>query len=417
MKYLANPNYIYIGAFTVPLLVYSFGWSTIYPALTFDLLLFFVITFCFCILFGVMLSRVKKFNFNYIPVSRYNRRVIIALYFFYMLDILYAGFIPLLAFGSGKADYTGSINYGIPTLHFLVVTFNLFYSIYVFHQYLSSRKKAVLFCYFLLIAPFVILLQRSNIMYIIIGSMFVFFLSLKKLSVKKVLGLISVGMFAIYIFGYLGNLRSAGGDSTFIPRASGVTDQFLNGPIPNEFYWGYLYIGSPLANLQNNINTHPKVNDDWSSFIVYECMPDFLTKKLEGLVSLKYRPFDQINSFLNVGTIYARPYGYLSWKGIYFLFFMLMFLMNIYFLWVNRSSTYKVTGVAMMFIVIAFSSFENTITFSAYSFQLMYPLLFSMLKKYRSQPKKKTAPLYQRHTIYFDITSFQQNGKEVKVKY
>lgn len=303
--------------------------------------------------------------------------------------MLYAGYIPFFAFSTGEASYGGSIEYGIPVLHVILVTFNLFYALYIFHQYLSKPTKALLFKFFLFLFPFVILLQRSNIMYIIIGCFFIYLLSVKSISLSKVFYVLVIAMFSFYAFGYLGNLRSAKGDSTFIPMSSGVTDEFLKSPVPNEFYWGYLYIGSPLANLQNNINLANDKSVDYEGLTINEFIPDFIGKRLSASLSIKKRAFEQINPFLNVGTIYSRPYNYAGWNGIILTFLYFITLMNIYYLTITKSYTYGISGVAMMFVAIALANFENTIQYSAYSFQLIYPLILSAIKQYKQSIKSK----------------------------
>lgn len=324
--------------------------------------------------------------------------VLLGLYLFYVIDITYSGFIPLFAYSSGQADYGGSINYGIPLVHVIAVTFNLFYCLYVFHQYLSSRKKSLLFIYFLLIIPFIFLLQRSNIMYIILGSFLIYVLSVANVLIGRMVHILIAVIFTLFLFGYLGNLRSANGDSTFIPRSSGVTDEFLKGPVPNEFYWSYLYIGSPLANLQNNINQSRYKYYDYSGLVVNELMPDFISKRVSTELSITPRVFEQINPFLNVGTIYSRPYNYAGWGGMSLVFVFFIIIMNIYCLVVSRSYQYGMTGIAMMFVAIALANFENTISFSAYSFQLIYPLLLSARRKYK-QAKKEEALKWRIHSI------------------
>jgi hypothetical protein len=373
----------------VPFLVYTLQWSTIYPPLKLELVQFYLFSFGICILLGLItLLKKRTFNYHKINQSNNNNRVIAILYSFYVIDILYSGFIPLIAFSKGHAEYGGSIDYGIPVLHVLVVTFNLFYTLYVFHQLLSNPSKKLIFKYLMLILPFVILLQRSNIMYIIIGSFFIYLLSIANFSFPKMVYVVVAGFVSFYAFGYLGNLRSAGGDSTFIPLSSGVTDKFLKGPVPNEFYWGYLYVGSPLANLQNNINLAKDKTSDYEGLIVNEFMPDFLGKRLSSELSIKPRAFEQINPFLNVGTIYARPFNYAGWGGLITMFLYFITLMNIYYIFIERSYTYGVTGIAMMCVAIALANFENTIQYSAYSFQLIYPLILSVIKKYRLDKSK-----------------------------
>jgi len=390
MKFLANPNIIYVGTFTIPFLVYNFGWSTLYPSLSIDLLFFYIITFSFCLLLGYAVNKLAPFKFTPIPISRYNKPIIVFIILFFLIDCVYARQIPLLSLSSGEESYEGGKTFGIPTLHVIMVTFTLFYSLYIFHQYISNKQKSLFIMFLFTLAPFILLLQRSNLMYIFIGALYIYTLSLQKIRLKRIALLSGFIVFFIYIFGYLGNLRSGNGDSTFIPRMSGVTDKFLKGPVPNEFYWGYLYIASPVASLQNNINAELYVKPDALSFTVYEMLPDFLTKNAQNYLDIHIRHFHQLNDFLNVGTIYANSYSYLSWPGMFIMFGYLMFLMNVYYLIVSKIGKYKITGIALMFNLIAFSNFSNTIQFSAFSIQLVFPILFTILNQLRSKAKNES---------------------------
>lgn len=375
MKLLGNPNFIYIGTFSVPFLVYSLGWSTLFPPISTQLFLFYGATFAACLFLAIVIQTTFPFKYNAIPVFKYNWVIIFALYVFFFVDCFYAGRIPLLSFSSGEDAYQGGQNFGIPVLHVFAVTFTLFFSLFVFHQYISNRKRSLFVIFLATIAIFILLLQRSNIMYIILGAGYIYTISQKTISLKKVLGLVIAGLVAIYVFGFLGNVRSANGDSTFIPKASGVTEAFLNSPIPNEFYWGYLYIGSPVGNLQYNINNQINVRPDAESFMVYEWLPDFITKRADMVLDVKQRQFKQMNDFLNVGTLYANSYSYFSWMGMALTFCYFIFLMNWYYILMVKSVLFRVTGIAMMFNLIGYSNFSNTIQFSAFSLQLIYPLI------------------------------------------
>lgn len=392
MKKITNPNFIYIITFVVPFLFYTLQWSTIYPPLSPQLLGFYLLTFIIAFAAGILVDKLPGFTYKPIPVFRYNSLVIFFLYVLYALDCWYMGFVPLLAFYAGNASYAGGLEFGIPTIHVLLVTFTLFFAIYLFHQFLSSRKWSVLLSYLSTFIPLILTSQRSSIMYIVIASAFTFVISQRRIAVKKVVRLGVFAIIVLYLFGFLGNLRSANGDSTFIPRNSGVKEEFLESWIPNEFYWSYLYIASPVANLQNNINIEQNVVPNYPEFFVFEMIPDFLAKKIIQNYSLVRREFNQINPFLNVGTIYARPFSYLSWAGMFIIFFYLMILMNLYYLVIRQSYMYGTTGLAMMFSMIALGNFDNSIMWSAYSFPLFYPFLFSVIRGFRTKPNKKSVP-------------------------
>lgn len=396
MKKITNPNFVYIITFIIPFLVYTLGWSTIYPSLTAELFGFYLLTFIIAFVIGIFIDKLTGFSYKPIPEFRYNLVVVLILYFLYALDCLYMGFVPLFAFSGGEAAYVGGTNFGIPTFHVILITFTLFFAIFIFHQFLSNPKVKLLLLYFACFVPFIFLLQRSNIMYVIIGSGFLFVMSLKSISFKRVAWLTVVMLGAIYIFGYLGNIRSADGDETFIPRNSGATEEFMQSSIPKEFYWGYLYIASPVANLQNNINIERNVYSDYSGFAIFELTPDFISKKIAETYSLYRREFNQINPFLNVGTIYARAFSYLSWWGMFIIFIYLIGLMNLYFVLLRKSYMFGATGLAMMCTVIAVANFDNSIWFSAYSFPLIYPFILSITRGLlvRSSSSKKVTNLY-----------------------
>ena len=390
MKRITNPNFIYIITFIVPFLVYSLGWSTIYPALSVQLFAFYLLTFFIASLLGFFINKLPAYKYKTIPVFKYNLLVLLLLYFFYWLDCLYSGYVPLFAFSKGEAEYGGNINFGIPTFHVLLVTFSLFFSVFLFHQLLSNRRSYLLLFYLMSFVPFIFLLQRSNIMITVISSAFLLFISQKKITLFKISGILILFIGSIYIFGFLGNLRSSNGDPTFIPKASGATEEFLQSKVPKEFYWGYLYIASPVANLQNNINIEQNVQPDLKGFIVFEMIPDFISKKISSVFSMTRREFNQINSFLNVGTLYARPFSFLSWLGMFLLFIYLILMMNLYYLIIKKSSMYASTGLALMFTTIALANFDNTISYSAFSFPMFYPFLFSVIRGLDVNRRQKT---------------------------
>jgi oligosaccharide repeat unit polymerase len=392
MKKVANPNFIYILTFVVPFLVYTLQWSTIYPELTSELLGFYLLTFVLAFVIGLLIEKLPGYVYKPIPIFRYNGLVLLGMYIMYTLDCLYMGFVPLFAFYNGDVSYAGGLEMGIPTVHVILITFTLFYATYLFHQFISNHKWRLFLYYILSIVPFVFLQQRSNIMYVAIASTFIFVISQKRIAFNKVFRLLVTAVAAIYLFGFLGNLRSANGDSTFIPRNSGVKEEFLESWIPNEFYWGYLYIGSPVANLQNNINMEQTVLPNYKDFFIFEMLPDFISKKLAESLSLTPREFYQINPFLNTGTIYAKAFSYLSWTGMFIIFFYLLILMNLYYIVIRQSYMFGLTGLGMMFTMIALGNFDNSIRFSAYSFPLSYPFLFSVIRGISGRTPRKNKP-------------------------
>jgi hypothetical protein len=378
MKIITNPNIVYIFAYAVPFAVYALGWSDLYPPLSLSLLCFYFFTFFCCAAAGYFYGKLNKVQYRPITVSNLNVFFLTVIYFLYFIEFLYSGFIPLFAFIRG-AEY-GEVIYGVPTLHTILVTFNCFYAVYLFHQYVSTKRKRLLFYYLLTVFPFILLVQRSSIMHILAASFYIFLLSLPRIRASFIGGAVVFILVIFYLFGYLGNVRSGRGDPTFIPRASGATERFLESPVPKEFYWSYLYISSPVASFQYNIDHSRYIKKDLTSLMLYEGMPDFFAKRIAVAVGKEKRSFVQMNDFLNVGTIYADPYSYLQWEGPVLIFLWLLLIINLYMFVIVRSSRYCIVGLSIVINVIVFGNYHNTIAYSALSFQLVYPVLFSMFR-------------------------------------
>lgn len=383
-KILVNPNFVYIIAFIIPFVVYSLGWSTLYPQLTGKLFLFYLFTFSVCMMLGVLMQRVRPFHYKKVPEASSNLWIIVFMFSLYLVEIIYSRSIPLVAVLTGTFDYE-TYSFGIPVVHTFLISFNTFYCIYVFHQYISSGERRLLGLFLLSASPFLILMSRSSILHILLGIFFVFLFSRKSISAGLVAKSAGSVLLVLYLFGVLGDIRTGMNDPTYIPRSSGAKEEFLESKVPTQFYWSYLYIASPVANLQNNINYTKVPEGGFKDLVLNECLPSFLTK---FIVPQEEREFYQINPFLNVGTIYVFSFSYLRWYGIFFMFFYFLALINFYYYILIKSDTWSVTGLAILCNVIIFANFHNTVSYSVISLQLLYPLLFSAIKYLKA--KKET---------------------------
>lgn len=380
-KILFNPNFIYIFSFIVPFVFYSFEWSTLYPTLRLNLFLFYIFTFLVCLVLGLIINFTKPFKYKAINESKANVTILVGMYILYGVEVIYSRKLPLLGLLTGTFDYSEDL-FGIPVIHTFLVSFNTFYGVYLFHQYISTGKKKLLWLFIISNVPFILLVYRSSILSILVGALIVYLLEKKNISIKMISKTIIGVLFIFFMFGFLGNLRSGQGDPTYIPRSSGATEKFLNSSIPKEFYWSYLYIASPVANLQNNINYIKKPQGSYKDLLLNEFLPGFFTK---FFIKEDQKEFNQINPFLNVGTIYVYSFSYLRWQGMILLFFYFIMIANLYYLLIQKSDTFKVTGMAILFNIIIFANFHNTISYSASSIQLLYPVVFSMIKYFTNR--------------------------------
>ena len=382
MQFFKNPFYIYIISFLTVVLIYQLGWSNLYPKLSILLLFFFLGTFIISLCFGAIIDKYKPIKYFRIVNSKNSGLVIIIIYFLFILEFINNKGIPLiLVFTTEWYEYT---SFGIKTLHPVLVTFTSFYSVYLFHSLLSNKSlKGVVYLVLLMIIPFLIY-NRGMFLINLVSILFVYLMSVRSVR-NKIKLFIFLGLFFIlYLFGILGNYRMTKSvTSDYFVEVSQTTNSFKESIIPNEFMWTYIYMSSPLGNLQKTIEKNPKINYRIKDFIFTELVPDFLSKRISSIVSSKrVEKLNRLTTFMTVGTIYSRSYILLGWLGLILMFAFLMIATFIYILIIPKNSPYFVTGISILCSFMFFNTFTNMIYFSGISFQLLFPLLFSIKFKF-----------------------------------
>lgn len=378
-RFLRNPLYIYIIGFSISFLVYILDWSSLYPSISKSMILFFLITFFFFGFFGLTINFLKLIKKTH---SQTKPSLILkcgyVLLFFYLLEFLVEGDIPLYSKLMGRAG-VHYMEFGIPLLHGILISFNSFLLAHTFSTYLSTKNKRLFRIYILLYLPALLFLSRSILMLGLLTSIFIYIHYSGKIRVKNQLKLLVLGIVSLYLFGVLGNLRS-GGD--YIYEQSKATEKFMESNIPKEFYWTYLYVASPLANFQNTVDkTKIKENDFWG-FIFYENFPQIISKNLGGPLKIEQKDLVRIVPWLTVGTTYAKSISYLGWWGPYllFVFNLFIYLLFIVFL-VPRRSNYHITSLSILSVIILLNIFTNMLIVTGISFQLVYCVIFAYFER------------------------------------
>jgi len=381
IRILRNPFYIYPASFLLVFVIYCLGWSTLFPSLSFSVITFFLFTFAISIFIGFSVDTLRLIAYR--PIDRNTisiKRFIFLIYLGYGIEFLVFREIPLLTLINGGGGI-GYAEFGIKVFHVVLATFNSFYLVYLFHLYLSKKKKSLLFYYLMCYIPPILIVNRGMIIIGALTCFFVFLLSLKKnISFKKFILIGVLSLVILYAFGYFGNLRSANSDPDYIPKESAVTDSFLESNIPKEYYWTYLYLGSPLANFQNNVNITDEVDYNIVKLIVMECFPEIISKRLAVVFGYEREGHHQLRKWLTVGTVYSKAYSYAKWLGPIVLFIYGILVMIISLVLVPKSSAYHITAIAIVSTLVFMNTFDNMFTFSGISLQLFYVVLFSLFE-------------------------------------
>jgi hypothetical protein len=379
-KFLANPFFVYILSFSLVLSVYTLGWSLLYPVLSAEVVIFFLLSFIVSFVAGIFVQLCGRIEYQPVQLSDRMGSYVLFVWLGYLAEFAYNGGVPFLQFISGGSkDYT---QFGIPTFHVFLVTFGSFLSVHIFHQLISDFKSKALFYFLISLIPCILIINRGMLVIILASCLFVYLLSLSRVSVRAVVSVAFAVLIVFYLFGKLGNLRQTNGkttDSDYILVVSKATDSFKNSLVPSEFIWAYLYISSPLANLEHTID-EGHVIDSWISLLNYDLLPDFISKRTGTLFNLYKSDVPRVADWLTVSTIYARPFVYVGWLGIIFMFWFFIVTTFLYIFFLPRHSRYYVTGLALLCAIPLFNTFDNMYSFTGLNLQLAYPLILSYVK-------------------------------------
>lgn len=231
---------------------------------------------------------------------------------FSFVEILVFRSLPILSFAGVDSFYT---EWGIPSLHGLLNAIIITISNIAFYKYMVYKKKKYLIFYFLCLCWPILLLTRQVLMSMIL-QMGLIYLYCNKIQVSKIFRYITIGVIVIVLFGLLGDLRS-GKDA--MENIAGISDDYPSF-LPSGFIWVYVYITSPLNNLNHNLYLYPDFN--FSPLIAFGGLfPSFIREKLlpdnTGVAT------DLVNDNLNVMTMhpqYLNAFGYLGALAFYFLY-------------------------------------------------------------------------------------------------
>ena len=378
---MVNPYSCYILSFIIALIAYQFGWSELYPTLAWPLIIFILVT--------VLIHGVLSFYWQKSGSVKINRispvfkplYVTIFIFSLWLIEFIYAGGVPLFEILLSKPfDYR---LFGVPSLHVFVVTFSSFYTIYLFQVYITEKKKSILFLYIINLLAAILIFNRGMFLFNLSGSLFIYLLTIPKPTFSKALIVLIALPVLFYFFGVLGNIRIASEakrnyDADIFLSIGRASESFRSSIIPKEYFWAYIYVTSPLANLQTNVNheNDKPTGNEWLGFITNEFVFDFISKRTNQLLNIERVNDSRIEGPFNVSTVYSTSYSYCGWAGMQIMALFLLVLPLIYKNILGTTNEFMPTGVAILCALYLFLIFDNTVRFTGLGFQLVYPILF-----------------------------------------
>lgn len=370
------------------------GWSNMYPSIKLNLGIFILSTMVIMIIGHIVFTRKNDLNQRRKLIgSKYDKKIIIGILIGFALDFAYQGIIPLISIMRGsKFNYKQFT--GIPTIHMILITFTPFICTYFMEVYMNTKNKKYIVGIMILFIPLILLFSRGLLIGTLLNCLFVFLfhLKLRKINIKLIIGLI-VGVLAIFfVFGFLGNIRTEnqvygntnknGFNSELIMEIGDATNGFRESSIPKEYFWGYLYISSPIANLQNAINIDPTPQKvSIKTYFEKNVLFDFIAKRINPDYNQNNIREYLINQSLTASTFFMTSFLDWGWFGMIIIYLLLILIIIFNIVIYSKKSEKRIIGLAMLNTMIIFCSFGNMIPYSAISFQLIYPILWELSKR------------------------------------
>lgn len=379
IAFLIDPFFLYCIAFSISIFIYLWGWCRIYPKLSPGLLTFFVASFVVFIISGKRIIKPElTFNSKFFKHFPYLDEIIFGIITFMgLINVIYMGYLPIIEQSTTYKDY------GMPVVDPLFNSLSIFFSVFFFQSYLEKRKKKLLLFVFIFLLIHFLLFRRSSILWILTSVTIVYILYRKSVSfLFMALFLISIPVFS-YFFGLYGKIRSNLNESVVLNEL-GASQDFKESSISFNHYMTYLYVSSPLANLQENINRSEGLANrgDIEDFIFYCLVPESVTMRLEKKLNLSAPAYNLITPALMVGTYLMVSFYTLGWEGMIILLIYLFILINLCYFLIRKWKTFSITAYSLLcttVVLLIFSNFLNHLDVLMMLF--VYPFLFHFIYK------------------------------------
>jgi hypothetical protein len=162
----------------------------------------------------------------------------------------------------------------------------------------------------------------------------------------------------------------------------GASEKFKDSNISHNHYMTYLYISSPLANLQENID---KANTavgktDFKEFLFYSLVPESFTLRLEKQLELSPPECYLITPELIAGSFLMVAFYTLGWTGMVIIFLYLSMFIVACLVLIRKCKTFSSVTISLLSATVSmliFSNFLNRLDVILMLF--VYPVLFHFI--------------------------------------
>ncbi|WP_102115980.1 hypothetical protein [Lactiplantibacillus plantarum] len=387
---MINPYLIFSATYLAVFMAYQFKWSELYPKITVPVMFFLLSSILISATVGLAtksnFKKINKYSFKY---SRIYLFIALFILLGTVVDGIFSGGFPIL----GTVNYD---SFGIKSLNPLIQYIAAIFAYMCVSALIDTHanKIKLVCCLCVAFVPFIMALSRGMIFSTAIVCLLLI-VTKKKIKKKRIVIFLCVSVFGAYAFGILGNVRlnyqvnqnesTSVQDTTLAMNIGLASQKFADSPIPKPFFWTYLYATSPIANLQTTINNKYVQGATMPKFIVTQWMPDYISQKIYPSYSTDIKNASnntQVTAVLTVGGIYLGSYILWGWFGVIAMFIYMMIFAVVYagILWKIAPKYFNI-GISLLTSIYLMSVFDNMLSFSGISLQLVAILLFGIMDK------------------------------------
>lgn len=311
-----NPFYFSFLLWLMCLVGYVASWSDLCRPLD-EQLLFFITFMLFSLLFfGFLHSRLTPSFTKPDCVDSNTLCMTIAISLVLFAGMVFKKSIPLLKVGGGEAYNSDAV--GIPYIGAFATSLALFHGFRLSRLFFVTKNRKYLLEYSLIFLPLLLMLQRQNLIFSFVGLFYAWLSSNKRknLSILQLIGIVllmaAVVIIGLFIFGVIGNVRYGiwDWDDSSMISAVGYLNSRYPAWLPREYFWTYIYLVSPLANLNNNICFVAVLNN--VPYLIAQFIPSSISK-IFGYVA---DPTYLFQPSLNVSTAFVQPFHAMGTMGM-----------------------------------------------------------------------------------------------------
>ena len=376
---IKNPIFLFVSFWLFVLFIYSKHYSLLLTVLNLKTVAY-IVSICLSFIFSYFMIRLLLLDKKFVKVNSYSEnpntfsklKVVFKIWlFFTIIEVLYFRGLPLLAIlglGGGIGRYT---EWGIPSLHGFLNAMIITLSNYFFFYFLKNKRKKDLYLFLLCILWPIMLITRQMFLTMIVQATIIYILT-NTIKISSIIKVVLAVCLVVVIFGIIGDLRSDADLFIQLVQPSHDYPTWL----PSGVLWVYVYMVSPLNNVNYNIYNYSDFEFNLSP-LISNFFPSFIRSKIFS--SSGDSKFQLVNENLNVSTMfpnYLDAFGY--YGSVFFFFFLGLIVSYIYIKYKSRKS--NIVWLFILVIIIhnfIFSVFVDFFFNLVFLFQMVLHFIIS----------------------------------------